>query len=154
MTTIRSIFRFSKPRRRAWACIIAGLTLAAIWWVSLGASLYYSNTLFGGGMYMGTVNGYVFKEPRPLTGTMGLTWNWPNWSIYLWPVSESNAKVDIVRVPLYPLALILLTYGLLRLYRLREVPAHLCTHCRYDRRGIPASTPCPECGTTPATQPI
>lgn len=147
MTSLRSIFRFSKPRRGAWACIIIALAIVAIWSASLGASVYTGLHTLGVGIHSGSLIFVSFDEPPALMH--GAHWIWPNLGAIWLPEWERNATNTHLTIPLYPLMLALLAYGLFRLYRTRPIPAHLCTICRYDRRGIPASAPCPECGTQP-----
>ena len=145
MISFRSILRSSKPRRGAWACIITGLALAAIWWVSLGSSIYTGVHTLGIGIHSGAVILVAFDDPP--ARMHGAHWIWPNWNLIRLPEWERNPANTHLTLPFWPLILALLAYGLLRLYRLRDIPTHLCANCHYDRRGLPPNSPCPECGT-------
>lgn len=50
-------------------------------------------------------------------------------------------------VPLWPVPLATSLLALFAHRRARQLSAALCPTCHYDTRGLPASTPCPECGT-------
>jgi hypothetical protein len=53
-----------------------------------------------------------------------------------------------ITLPLWtPLALAAVPATFLWRSRLRAPPGH-CKHCRYDRRSLPPTAPCPECGRT------
>lgn len=149
MISLRSILHSSKPRRRGWFCIFAALLLAAIWWASLGSSVFTGLHTLGIGVHSGALIFVAFDEPPVLMH--GAHSIWPNWGIIWQPEWERNPDNTHLTLPIYPLIPALLTFGLVRLYRTRELPAHLCTYCHYDRRGIPVSSPCPECGTHSAS---
>lgn len=149
MPNPRPIPDFSKPRRAGWVGIAIGLALAAIWWASLGSSVYTGIHTIGIGIHSGVC--ILVKFDAPPTPMHGAHWLWPRWNIIWWPEWERNPTNVFLAIPLWPFALLLLTLGGLMLHRSRPTPPHLCKSCHYDRRGIPASSLCPECGSTSNT---
>jgi hypothetical protein len=59
---------------------------------------------------------------------------------------ESTAGTSL----LYPVLLTTLPAAFLWYKDRRRSSPHTCPNCNYDRRGLPADSKCPECGTTPA----
>ena len=68
---------------------------------------------------------------------------------FLWlPFVEWVPQQFLVRVPLWlPLALFALPTAYLWWADSRRVRPGRCPKCRYDRAGLAADDPCPECGT-------
>ncbi len=69
-----------------------------------------------------------------------------NW----WFSADSDRTITVIRVPMWALAAVsvLPTWWLWRRTAKPAPPGH-CSACAYDRRGIAADTPCPECGAAP-----
>jgi hypothetical protein len=69
----------------------------------------------------------------------------PGWKFL--PAYRGNRLGIYVAIPLWPFALGL---AALSFVTHRRSPRNACRHCRYDLRGLPPTTPCPECGAPPA----
>lgn len=147
-------------RRTAWACFALAFIIASVWLASgwLGCSYAWrstrSVTLATGWVEYSHArpNGPVFKVPFELP-SLGPADGWYLWSRAHGPrwrydlLIESTYSHTTYAVPLWPIPLVLFAIGALLLFIIRPRLPYLCTNCRYDRRGIPASAPCPECGT-------
>ena len=89
-------------------------------------------------------------------GTMVSIARYPGRGLYIWPREGPLASIPSVStgpsgglasLPLWvPIAALLFLVG--RASR-HSVARHSCIACKYDRRGIPPNSPCPECGHTP-----
>lgn len=64
------------------------------------------------------------------------------WIAYAGPAGVTVTIRSITMYPVYPLGLAVVLWAI----RFRRVPPGHCKRCRYDLRGLPAGTACPECG--------
>jgi hypothetical protein len=85
--------------------------------------------------------GLGLEASRPNSG-----WDWRCGT--LWSIDQTSREVGISL--LYPVLLTTLPAAFLWYKDRRRFGPHACKGCGYDRRGLPAEGPCPECGTTPA----
>jgi hypothetical protein len=73
----------------------------------------------------------------------------------VWPVLRTRATATYVGIPI-PVAITPILIATAAAWRLdtlarRRARVGHCPTCNYDRRGLPAANPCPECGAVPAT---
>jgi hypothetical protein len=148
-------------RRAAGAVILAtGLlftaacAVSAKWWFGYCTDTWLAD--FGDGtLYTRTITANNWE--RPLHGWQGgpngryygKSWEW-TW----WVFGDTSASGDLIQAhSVWPLApLMVVTGGSLVLFgrrAVKRVAANQCLKCGYSRAGIPASAPCPECGTVP-----
>jgi hypothetical protein len=83
----------------------------------------------------------------------GVTGGDTGWRAGLWCVHSSAGRA-IGASTLYPIALTSIPAAFLWYKDRRPRAPHACKKCSYDRRGLPNTAPCPECGSpsTPAPQ--
>jgi hypothetical protein len=91
------------------------------------------------------------------------TWDWSTWrsSATLANGARWRAGVDWQKFPkgwqanaslLWPVLLTTIPAAFLWYKDRRRFGPHACTGCGYDKSGLPADSPCPECGTVPTPQ--
>jgi hypothetical protein len=111
------------------------------------------------GLYWATT-GPIAGSSAGITGFRhGIPWR--QFHLYRWPsraVRVSGAGsvgYAVLYIPLWmPFSIALMATiapPLLRWRRRNLAALGLCASCRYDRRGLPPSARCPECGATPPT---
>jgi hypothetical protein len=146
-------------RRRVWLAGAAlTLSLAAVLAVAIGASISYRIGLTGSPFYLTTdlTHGalqFVWLPVDPVSGarpgfgnpgwhcvrsaSAGVAWT-PRWQL--------GGPVRQVLIPLWAPTLFTGGLGILALRRLRSLRDPALCACGYPRAGLPANSPCPECG--------
>jgi hypothetical protein len=103
-----------------------------------GALEYWGRTIQMSGIYTRPPTSRWWRDEAP---AVGFCW-WPWWQLSSWS--------SYVKIPLWiPLALFAFPTGIL--WRRDHVVtkralSRACHECSYDRRGLAADAPCPECG--------
>jgi hypothetical protein len=88
----------------------------------------------------------TLPPPAPVHGGLIKTKNGlPPWRVLSWRPYIPGLLADTIIFALGAALLTRLAIGA-RSYRRRR--ANLCPRCAYDRRGLPPTAPCPECGTS------
>jgi hypothetical protein len=119
----------------------------------------YVQRNFADGWWAAISGGYVIVEkldaPSVLQGEIGWRYGTGPMGFHWLPSAGLSKGQSWILMPFWvPLTLVLaLTAAAWRLDTLARRRARLnhCPTCNYDRRGLPAASPCPECGVVPAT---
>jgi hypothetical protein len=141
-----------------WGGAVAAL-LILVTWLGSGLAPVSCFSATGRGIVVDKRALFVYMEatsviPRPFVG-----WNLcgPNGGTRFWVDAGRTRLNQYARIPLWPAVLFSLLGAAIAWHRDRAATkseqAGLCAKCRYDRAGLSASMPCPECGTPPTSAP-
>lgn len=146
-------------RMLAITATVAGVLLAAAWGASFRWNLQLTAPVPGGGY---DIVGWQAKsllwtrarDERTMVPIMGLVPSAVR-PAAMWPFRIKDSRgLRAVLIPFWipTAACALAAFAFWRIDTLhrRRCRPHLCPGCRYDRTGLPAAAPCPECGVAPA----
>jgi hypothetical protein len=143
-----------KPHRDMKAVKRVGLILCIFWGVLWLASTFvhvWWNSKSGRGFGMGGGRIYVGEGTPGLLPGWGVRWGW---SGYYWWIGRTKipgyTALDISIWMPFLLAIFPTGYVWVRDARAKRLLLDHCVACQYDRHGLPAASPCPECGAAPA----
>lgn len=142
-----------------WGGLVLGLAALSVWVVSAWLSVRWTGDLSGSNQVFVTAGqgilGLGYGAPPKLWHTY---FGWESWKVedpFLWWYWDymSLPHFGLVRLPIWVLALpmFLVSTAAWGLDRRACILAanEFCVRCGYDRAGIAALKPCPECGEGP-----
>lgn len=149
-----------RRRRRTMgnACLVLAVLIAAAWALSSRHSWQYA---YSGWAYR-IQHGKFGYAPTPSFAFLFSPTSSHGWAVTriapdrtsIYGLSGTPAP-RFTAWPFWPFSILLAATGGTLLYFARTRSPFSCPTCAYDLRGLPASTPCPECGTpiAPASPP-
>jgi hypothetical protein len=135
-----------------WGGTVVCALLAVVW---IGSVWWYvgwwreSGTVIGAGT--GGVGFDQILDPLGLPESPGIQSGSHPRLLHWWFHWENSPSERSVFIPIWAVAILLAmptaaAWRLDTLARRRTLPNH-CPTCNYDRTGVPAGSPCPECGS-------
>lgn len=135
--------------RTCFACALAATVGLYLLTLRVTISVAFDDLMIGA-TYGGVVARWPTPAPRSTEGEF-LRLLWRDRSGVRWrPVSwrSTISASGMIFVPLW-MPLVPLAGATLWVFLARRAGPECCGACGYDRSGLPAAAPCPECGTQP-----